>query len=161
MAEPAELPAKIPFSGDAPRHDGRVAIGHFLEVIMTSKSTFFGRKSSPMPPVIYCRSRSCRRSRSLGILNTDPYVSMPQTRIFGFFFRNFPTPRWSAGADAGEVGDAAVSLSQSLVPSARNAPRSSRLSHWFAFQAPGLVFSRGDDTNTDERVLVVDVGLAD
>ena len=41
------------FARDAPRHDRRVLVGHLLEVIDDVKSTFFGRKSSPMPSVMY------------------------------------------------------------------------------------------------------------
>ena len=53
MAAPAELPAKMPSS----RAIRRVITAASLSVTfskwsITSKSTFFGRKSSPMPSVL-------------------------------------------------------------------------------------------------------------
>ena len=66
----------------------------FSKWSIKSNATFLGIISSPIPSVVYGYiSFLSKTPVSWYFLNTEPYVSIPQIFIFGFFsLRNFATP---------------------------------------------------------------------
>ena len=51
---PRRIAGEYPFlPRDAPRHQGGVLVRDLLEMVDHAEVTFFGRKSSPMPSVMY------------------------------------------------------------------------------------------------------------
>jgi hypothetical protein len=86
MAEPAEFPREDPFlAGDPARHERRVAVGDLLEVIdhrevhVLRQEVLADALGDVGIDLVLVEDAGL-----LYFLKTEPYVSMPQTRIFGF-----------------------------------------------------------------------------